>query len=328
MNMNKQRRAIAHDHRSTGSSPVAAGAERSVAVCDHRSIGRGRVLLNALMLLVMCALAARAQETNFAPEELSLDELMVHASRYGTTQSKRERKKQSHDELMNRKAAALEYLVNHTYIENMWFFIYGHELNQKLDDREAVPVLLDALASSQSNVVRTAAYFLGFHQAPEQADRLLSLLDNEFTAGTAIRTLGKWQCVQAVPQIIPFLKNEKERRRIVAANALRDIDDPRAIPALINALDDPFFTVRNAAARALVQMGAEAQPALLEILDQTDGLKQRQIIRTLSDMRATAAIQPLEKLRDDADDATRNDVIIALERIRTGEGPLFFIHGY
>jgi predicted CXXCH cytochrome family protein len=56
------------------------------------------------------------------------------------------------------------------------------------------------------------------------------------------------------PVALGWLKSENESVRLVAADALARTRDPRAIPELLGALDDPFLLNRQFAARGLEQM--------------------------------------------------------------------------
>jgi len=62
-----------------------------------------------------------------------------------------------------------------------------------------------------------------------------------------------------------------EGDRIDACHKLGQISDPKAIEALIVALEDPEFSVRWAAAEALVQHGSRAIEAILHTLAVKEG---------------------------------------------------------
>ena len=100
-----------------------------------------------------------------------------------------------------------------------------------------------------------------------------------------------------------------------AANALRDIADARAIPALIPALDDPVFTVRNTVERALVSFEKKAEPEILKLLDAEDVRTRRHAVRALAAIHSEAAIEPLRQLLKDPDWGVRGDAVRALHAI-------------
>jgi len=192
----------------------------------------------------------------------SFDTLLLHAQRDGTTPAKRENRKLAREEIFARGGQSLDYFVGHAHIRNLWVHILIEQLVNRLEKQEAVPVLLPYLESKHERTRKTAAFYLGFFDAPEHAARVLPLLHDEETAGAAARTLGKWRVEEAVPQVLRILKDEKERRRVIAANALGEIGDASAVPSLIEALGDPIFTVRKCAARALLAIGEPARSPL------------------------------------------------------------------
>ena len=201
----------------------------------------------ALLLLPAALTAGGAADLKSAP----MDELVYHAQRYGNTAERREMKAHARDELFARGADSLRYLMGQVHIENVMVQVLTQQIVEQLKAEEAAPVLLDFLDDPRARTRKLAAFFLGFYDTPQYADRVTPLLADDEAAGAAIRTLGKWRVKSAGPAIVPFLAHEKEARRIAAANALRDIGDPTAVPALEKALNDLFFTVRETAARAI-----------------------------------------------------------------------------
>jgi HEAT repeat protein len=212
------------------------------------------------LMFLLLARGAGAQE--FEPRSASLDDLVYQAVRYATTPGKRARQAAARDELAARGPDALRALMERIHIENVMIAVLAEQQAERMGAEAGAPVLAEFLGATHSRTRKMAAYFLGDYRAPEYADRMEPLLDDEQTAGVAIRALGKWQVAEAGARIALFLHHPRERWRVFAANALRDIGDPRAIPPLIEALSDPVFTVRQAAARALVSFGADAEPAL------------------------------------------------------------------
>jgi len=253
--------------------------------------------------------------TNFTPKSASMEELLFHAQRYGTTEAKRERKRAAREELFSRGPEALRYLMAHVHIKNLWIWIMADQLVRRLEADEAVPILLSHLGSERQDTRRFAAFFLGFHDRPEHWQKLTPLLSDEKAAGVTIRTLGKWGVRECVPLILPFLADEKERRRIVTVNALRDIGDTQTVPHLLEALDDPFFTVRKVAARALVAIGAQAEKDLLRALPASRGPARREIIAALGEIRSRKAVRPLRRLLEHADRGVRAEAALALSSI-------------
>lgn len=271
------------------------------------------LLLVSISVYQCCAQSPDA----FDADTASYDELIFHFQRYATTPEKHERKLEADRVLRSRGAAALRELMQRIHIENIGIGVLTLDMVEKMPADEAAPVLAEFLASERPKTRRMAAYFLGCHETPEYADRIVPLLADDETAGAAIRTLGKWRLRAAVTNILPFLSHEKEARRIVAANALRDIGDPAAVPHLLPLLGDRFFTVREVAARALSTLGPRAEKALLDALPAAGEPARRHIIRTLGVMRSKKAVPALKPLLEDADPLVRKDASRALAAIRS-----------
>lgn len=242
----------------------------------------------------------------------SFDDLVYHVVRYGNTEEKRHDKSLARTELLARRADSLRYLMSKIHYENIGLQVLAQNLVEELKKDEVVPVLLDFINDEHTNTQKTAIYFLGFHQAPENADKIRPFLGHEKLRGSTIRTLGKWKVADAALDIATFLRDDNERVRVAAANALRDIGDPRAIPYLIDAQADPVFTVRNTALRALLTFGADAEKAMLSALDIAEDIPLRQLIRGLGELRSVAAEKALRKFATSTDSAVREDALRAL----------------
>ncbi|MDD4737385.1 MAG: HEAT repeat domain-containing protein [Kiritimatiellae bacterium] len=182
----------------------------------------------------------------------TLDKLMILAGRYGNTEERRVAREAAYQQLKTRGAPALEYLLHHANSDNMWYAIYAHRIVRESDAEATAPALLRVAANStNAPVCKSAILLLGLHETPEYAPRIADHITNEITAGATMRTLGKWHITNEVDRIIPYLQNTNERKRIIAINALRDIGETNALQQVIPLLSDPFFTVRQAAERAL-----------------------------------------------------------------------------
>lgn len=274
-----------------------------------------------LSLVLIAATVAFAGASDFNPTNATLDELFATAQRYGNTPERRQNKESARAELLARKAESLKYLLQGVHTENMWYGIYADQVMDGMATNDIATVLLPFLKSEHKETRRLTVYFLGLRRTPEHAPLILPFLDDEEASGPAIRTLGKWQVTNAVDRITTFLGDTKERKRVLAANALGDIRDPRAVTALIRALADPVFTVRRASARALAALGPAAEKELLDSLKITQATQRREIIQTLGAMRSKEAIPSLRALLNNPDQGTRTDAAIALTAIAPKESP-------
>jgi HEAT repeat protein len=265
----------------------------------------GRAVAAASALVLACG-AASAQAPAF-------DEMLVQAVRYGDTAEKRAQKAAAREALIAGGAASLSNAMAKIHIENVMISVLAQELVERLDADAAVPVLLGFAKSDRPVTRKMAAYFLGFYQAPREARAVIGLLGDEEARGAAIRTLGKWRVAEAVPQIRNYIRDPDERVRVHVVNALRDIGDPRGIPVLVEALDDPYFTVRNAAGRALVTLGAASVGPLLDALPKAREPSLRQIVRYLGILGSPKAVEPLRGLLKHPDLMVRSDAAAALK---------------
>lgn len=286
--------------------------------------GFAATVVGVAMAVWLCAgSAAAAAPAALDATNAPLESLLSWAQREGSTPLKRANREAARAELFARGPESMRFLLarldwkNDTVHQLLYEMVLG-----RVGADTCTPVLVESLAAESVDTRRGAAYFLGFVPAPADVGPLLPLLENELTAGAAARTLGKWKRAEAVPAILPLLRHEKEPRRVLAVNALRDIGDARAIPGLVEALNDPVFTVRKAAARALATFGEPAVEALLAAAPSSRGVQRREIARALGTMRARPAVRTLREWLASPDDAgLRRDAAAALLAIDPRRAP-------
>ena len=274
----------------------------------------------AVMLFAGAAFAKVSTNTTY-------DELLYSVTRYGNTEARREEKKVAREELFRRGPEALREVMDRIHFENIMLQVFAFELVRgPVSAESGTPVLLGYLDNERPETRRIAAYFLGFYPAPENPDRLLKLLDDDRTRNAAIRTLGKWKVEAARLEITRLLAtSNKERTRVLCANALRDLGHPEALPDLIAALGDPVFTVRNTAARAIASYGKNAHRPLREALETARDPARRQIIRLLGEMQVNWVTRPLRRLLADPDEFMRADATRALGQPAPVESERLFL---
>lgn len=294
----------------------AAGATLRLR-CRHVSLRFARFAVSLCLLLP----AATSVASDFNPTNAPFDELFFHAQRYGNTPERRLRKEAAHSELLRRKGESLKYLMQGVHTENIYYGMYAEHVMNCMETNDIAAVLLPFLKSDRKEARRMAVYHLGLRYTPEHTHLVTPFLDDEEAAGAAIRTLGKWQASNSVERIASFLGDSKERRRVMAANALGDIRDPRAVPYLVRALGDPVFTVRRAAARALTFLGSTAERELIVALKGTDSTVRREASQALGTMKSRDAVPPLRVLLEDPDPGTRADAVLALSAIDPKQAP-------
>lgn len=235
------------------------------------------------VLFILSALSSRAADLR------PLSDLLHEAVRSSKTSKRNDQKLAAKAELIDRMPDSLRVAMDYVHGDNVMLQVLIMEWVTQLPSDTIVPTLLEFVNHDREETRRVAIFFLGFHTTPEHAEIILPYLEDEKCRGSTIRTLGKWKVSSARELIEHWLAAGTERVRVVSANALRDLGDPQAIPALLNALDDPVFTVRNTAARALESFGDEA----VKFLDADDrqwssrAMEMRR--RCLSDLSATPA---------------------------------------
>ena len=266
-----------------------------------------KLTLALLALMLLASARADDEKPAFDPERMTSDELLIIASRYGNTQEKRDQKKAAREILFARRSDGFRAVMAQAHLENVGVQVLAQEFVDLLPASNSVPVLLDTLKTTPTNTHKIATYFLGFNKTPEHADVITPFLADERLRGVTIRTLGKWGITSAVPAITGFLTSTNERIRVASVNALRDIGDPAALPALIEALGDPVFTVRNTAQRAVVSFGKAAEKPLVAALPDAVSPAQRLIIQSLGQIKSTQTAKSLKPFLKHPDPLVRQD---------------------
>ena len=284
--------------------------------------------MRRLLLLFVAALTAWSVRAEISTNT-SYDALFLAATRYGNTEARRAEKEAAREELFRRGPGTLREIMDRFHMENVMLQVLAVELvRERLPGPEAASVLMEFLDDERLNVRRGATYLLGFCPPTDSYARLLTLLREDQTRNAALRTLGKWKVGEAHAEIRRLLREgEKERTRVLAANALRDFGDKQDLSILIEALGDPVFTVRNTAARAIASFGRAAHRPLLKALPESTGVARRQIVRLLGELQVESARRPARRLLEDADAGLRADVERALRELEDGPQaePLFVL---
>lgn len=151
--------------------------------------------------------------------------------------------------------------VNQALIKGSWrdaeTVINAAKALGDLGDERAVPSLIEALASTESGLVRAAAESLGKLGDPRAVSPLSRLLEDSGNCSiseTAVRTLGQFAGTCAVEHLIRALTHTYRDTRRAAAEALGETKDTRSVAPLIIALGDADRDVRHAAAESLAKL--------------------------------------------------------------------------
>lgn len=271
-------------------------------------------LIVAFSAASCASLAVAVAEAGEEQSSVSFEQLVFDVQRFGNTPEKKSAKEAAKLELSRRGTNALQVLMGYAHIENSGVQMFTQELVERMKPEESAPVLVGCLSSDHPRTRRLAAYYLGLHETPEYADHVRPLLKDDEACGAAIRTLGKWKVKGASGEIASLVSSTKEQRRIAAINALKDIGDPSAADVLITALNDSYFTVREAAQAALVSLGEKGQGAVLQAAPSAQGRQLRHVIRILGTYDSWRSRRLLKRFASSEDPEVRSEAEAALRR--------------
>lgn len=178
----------------------------------------------------------------------------------------------------------------------------SNELNRRpagIRDRALLNEMISILQDRARYDAKTRAYMtqaISRFDLPEARETLRQALgdsdtDVQFYALWALGSLGD---KAAVPQILPFLKSDREDLRVNAAYVLGALGDPQAVPALRPLLGDSSTDVRWNTALALARLGDGSGLAVLTgMLDRESLRRMHQLDDARIEELMTSAIKGL-----------------------------------
>ncbi|GAB6863230.1 HEAT repeat domain-containing protein [Haloplanus litoreus] len=174
-----------------------------------------------------------------------------------------------------------------------------------VDEPQAVDALVKAARTDGHEDVRGAAIDALDAIGADAIERLVAEMAGVDTEGGA-----DWVRAEA---FVETLNADRPELRMAAANALRRLGDPGALPALIDVLDDPEPRVRARAARACGAIGDErAANALAARLDDPASRVRREAADALASIGTDRALTPLIGAVTDDNDEVRYAAVMAL----------------
>jgi HEAT repeat protein len=147
----------------------------------------------------------------------------------------------------------------------------------------AIPPMVNAAMAPGSNLlqpVAAAVRRIGLPALPH----LRRELENAASANRRrflLELAGQLQSAEAIPLFVTYLVDSDIQVRKMAYQGLSRIDHPTANGAVIDALSDEFWTVRESAAGMLVEAGMRVVPGLIDELRADNSPKARYIQRVL-----------------------------------------------
>lgn len=202
-------------------------------------------------------------------------------------------------------AARCQALIGSLRHPAIWVRVLAADLLGEREDAAALEPLIRALDDPAPVVRIHAARALGRLGHPGAVEPLIRALRHRHDALTgaaeeALAHVGP----AALPGLAEASRSEDEWVRQHATHALGKIHDPRAIPPLVDRLDDSVPAVRWAAVQALQRYGASALEPVVHALvtrSVTFGLADAagHLLRQVKDPRLAALLRPLaEHLSD------------------------------
>jgi len=184
-------------------------------------------------------------------------------------------------------------------------------------DGKAIRQLVSSFAHPDPEVAQGAWEAVVDIGRPAEAELMKALKsENPVIAEHAAGALGGGGSKAAVEPLISSLDGWTSRQ-YVAAWALGEIGDPRAIPALVKAMGSKDGEVRKYATRSLIKFGPPATDYLIEALGDSSPEVRHYAVRALGEIRDPRAVEALLAMGGRVD---REVHLWALGRLGDGRG--------
>ena len=154
----------------------------------------------------------------------------------------------------------------------------------------------------------------------EVVQAVLPLLEDDdgWLVGDAIKVLVIWNSPEVVPAIISRTTDNRFGVRHEAIKALGKIKDPRGVEPVVQRLQEDGGPAKD----ALKEMGAMAEPALIERLTNPDPGIRRDVCDILKDIGGKETLKAMQALPADPDIGVRRAANNAASNIILRVGPL------
>ncbi|WP_167333500.1 HEAT repeat domain-containing protein [Nocardia concava] len=185
----------------------------------------------------------------------------------------------------------------------------------------AIAELLDVISSDEPlafDVTVGAAAQTELIQigAPAVPALLRAVRQDPARRGPALDVLGRISDPLAVPALLEAADDPDQDIRREVVRALGLIGDPVALPILLRAITDSAIGIREAVVNAFHRFGEEAVLPLMDALKRPD-VDRCALVRALGDTRSPLALIKLTALLDSSDRAVRRQAVWSLGRLET-----------
>ena len=192
---------------------------------------------------------------------------------------------------------------------------------RKLSDADLEKLTAD-LKSSDLETRRAAVRQLNGAEVESPSAEFISLvaavaLDSELSIRyPAANFLSTHATTNEVPVLIKLLKDSDWSSRQYAAKALGRLKDPRAIQPLTDVIARSGNMNSQDANAALISIGAPAEKAVLDLLNERNADTQRQACAILQQIGTDASLDALQKLVGDSEQQTSQAAVEAIRAIK------------
>jgi len=250
------------------------------------------------------------------PDSLTVAELFTWSA--AGPPKYRQRKNEAMAKLVSQPKASLPYLASIMGIRNArkrWGIYY---IVMKIG-KTATPSLLPVLRSEDYRSVSWALFMLGRLHDSTAVDSIEAAFTHPKwkVRANVCQALGLIADPRAAPILHKAVQDSNEVVRKYAYFALGKIKAESAIPALINAFNEPYSASRYAAAQALIDIGDPAVDPLLKKLPTVQGINLHMTIETLGALKQKQALKPLLKLTRTTDPILLGFVLDALSNFKS-----------
>jgi HEAT repeat protein len=190
----------------------------------------------------------------------------------------------------------------------------------KTELSKAIPSLVEMLDSEKKAIRKDAALVLGEIGDPVAVPYLIPLMNDEdiFVRGDAVQALGRIGNEEAVKALIDVYFGEDQIIGAKIEDVLAEVNNPEAFPLLIELVkkqSNPFI-IRSCAAHGLGNIGdPRAIPVLVEALNDENPFVRSQVAEALGNIRDASAIPVLIRILKDEDSKVREMAAGALGKI-------------